>query len=76
MTEDGHRQAVEELRAQRLLLDRSAGIRAYTELSWGMAQHLIAAGGQRRLAPGVQTPEVNDQIGFRPRQNGRKQLFI
>jgi len=49
VTEEGHRTAVEELRAQRALLDRVAGIRAYTELSFGMAHHLVAAGGQRRF---------------------------
>lgn len=49
MTEAGHRAAVEELRAQRGRLDRVAGIRAYTELSFGMAYHLIAVGGERRF---------------------------
>lgn len=49
MTEEGHRGAAEELRAQRTRLDRVAGIRAYTELSFGMAHHLVAVGGQRRF---------------------------
>ena len=49
MTEEGHRAAVEELREQRARLDRIAGIRAYTELSFGMAHHLGGVGGQRRF---------------------------
>jgi len=49
VTEDGHRGAAEELRAQRARLDRVVGIRAYTELSFGMAHHLVAVGGQRRF---------------------------
>lgn len=50
MTEDGHRQAAEELRARRTLLDRVAGIRAYTELSFAMSHHLVAAGRHRRFS--------------------------
>lgn len=49
MTQEGHQAAVDELRAQRARLDRVAGIRAYTELSFGMAHHLVGVGGQRRF---------------------------
>jgi hypothetical protein len=48
MNEDGHRQAVEELRASRARLDPEQDIRAYVELSFGMAFHLVCVGAQRR----------------------------
>lgn len=49
MNEEGHRQALDELRRSRLGLDPVADIRAYTELSFGMGLHLVAIGGQRRF---------------------------
>src|SRR5438309_11880518 len=48
MTEEGHREAAAELRTSRTQLDRVRGIRLYSEASFGMAQHLIAAGAERR----------------------------
>lgn len=41
MTEEGHSQALEELRNARLRLRPATDIRAYVELSFGMAFHLI-----------------------------------
>jgi hypothetical protein len=48
MTEDGHLQAVDELRGSLASLQVPEDIRAYTELSWGIAFHLLAIGAQRR----------------------------
>ncbi|MBI2941398.1 MAG: hypothetical protein HYY04_13270 [Chloroflexi bacterium] len=44
MNEEGHRWALEELRASRAALDPAADIRLYTEATHGMAIHAIAAG--------------------------------
>src|SRR5713101_5822295 len=49
MNESGHRDALEELKEQRAKLDRVNGIRAYTELSFGMAYDLDDIGGQRQF---------------------------
>ncbi len=48
MTEEGHQEALAELRTARARLLLPADIRAYAELSFGMAFHLIAIGAQRR----------------------------
>ena len=48
MTEEGHLQAFRELRTARARLRRQEDIRAYVELSFGMASHLLSAGAQRR----------------------------
>lgn len=48
MTEDGHQGAADELRASRSRLIVPQDVRAYTELTWGLAFHLIAIGSQRR----------------------------
>ena len=50
MTEDGHRQAVEELEQTRRRLVLPDDIRAYTEICFGIAFHLLAIGAQRRHA--------------------------
>ncbi len=50
MTEGGHRQAIEELRRSRARLALPEDIRAYTELSWGLAFHLLAIGSERRYS--------------------------
>lgn len=49
MTEDGHREAADQLKTSRARLGRVADIRLYTEASFGMAQHLTSAGAQRKL---------------------------
>ncbi len=48
MNEAGHRLALEQLRRARAKLDPIDDIRAYAELSHGMAIHAVAAGGLRR----------------------------
>ena len=48
MTEDGHRQAIEQLRTARKALDSARDIRLYAEATLGMATHAIAAGFWRR----------------------------
>ena len=50
MTEEGHSQALEELRSARAQLSRSEHIRAYAELSFGIAFHLLSIGAQRRFS--------------------------
>ncbi len=48
MNEAGHAAALDELRQARGRLDRIQDIRAYAELSFGMAFHVISVGAQRR----------------------------
>ncbi len=49
MNEEGHRQALEELRASRGQLDPVRDLRLFSEASHGMAAHAIAAGFWRHL---------------------------
>lgn len=49
MNEEGHRQALEELRVSRELLDPVRDLRLYSEATHGMATHAVAAGFWRRL---------------------------
>ena len=48
MNEEGHRQALEQLRTSRASLDPLRDIRLYSEASHGMAMHAVAAGFWRR----------------------------
>lgn len=48
MNEEGHRQALEQLRISRASLDPIRDIRLYSEASYGMAIHTVAAGFWRR----------------------------
>ena len=48
MTEDAHRVALDELRAARGRLLADTDIRAYVELSFGIAFRLLTIGAQRR----------------------------
>ncbi|HEV8638529.1 MAG TPA: hypothetical protein VG370_30315 [Chloroflexota bacterium] len=48
LNEDGHRQALDELRASRAKLDPAADLRLYVEACHGMAIHAVAAGFLRR----------------------------
>ncbi len=48
MTEDGHRQAVVELKRTRARLMIPDDIRAYTEICFGIAFHLLAIGAHHR----------------------------
>jgi hypothetical protein len=47
VNEQGHRQAYSELRASRSRLDPVVDIRAYVELSQGLAIHLVGVGAWR-----------------------------
>lgn len=49
MTEEAHAQALEELRSARARLRPAQDIRAYVELSFGMAFHLLCVGAQRQV---------------------------
>ncbi|MGH2460325.1 MAG: hypothetical protein ACRDIY_15835 [Chloroflexota bacterium] len=48
MNEAGHREALEQLRASRAMLDSNRDIRLYAEATHGMAIHAVAAGFWRR----------------------------
>jgi hypothetical protein len=48
VNEDGHRRALDELRASRAKLDPAADVRLYVEACHGMAIHAVAAGLLRR----------------------------
>jgi hypothetical protein len=48
MNAAGHRNALDELRRARAKLDPIADIRAYAELTHGMAIHAVAAGAWQR----------------------------
>jgi hypothetical protein len=49
VTEDGHRQALKELRAGRSRLKPDRDIRLYTEAAFGIGTHLVSLGAQRRF---------------------------
>jgi hypothetical protein len=71
VNEDGHRQAMEELRASRELLDPVRDLRLYTEASHGMATHAIAAGFWRRMGVDV---DQHQAMTRRLRENGYPEI--
>jgi hypothetical protein len=48
VNEEGHRRASAELQASRARLVLPDDVRAYVEVSFGLAFHLLAAGAERR----------------------------
>ncbi|MCL5958625.1 MAG: hypothetical protein M1358_04775 [Chloroflexi bacterium] len=71
MKEERHRDALEQLRASRALLDPVKDIRLYSEASHGMAIHAVAAGFSRRHGMDY---DQHQALARRLRENGHPEI--